>query len=180
MTVGTPFSTMATHEFVVPRSMPITFSIRARLPSGQAGGSHNQKKSRLTPRCPTESHPLQHEPDGIILWCELGRRLELATGVQPESGGLEDDRQRDTEVCVISDEFARTLRQPRGFMQVTTRLHDRVRGAFVRKSVTRPSPAYPAPGARGLGPLLVFFLVAGLPSVGLAEEHIRFRLGLRP
>jgi hypothetical protein len=24
MTVGTPFSTMATHEFVVPRSMPIT------------------------------------------------------------------------------------------------------------------------------------------------------------
>src|SRR5580658_9339408 len=31
ITVGTPFSTMATHEFVVPRSMPITFSIRADL-----------------------------------------------------------------------------------------------------------------------------------------------------
>jgi hypothetical protein len=26
MTLGVPFSTMATHEFVVPRSMPITFS----------------------------------------------------------------------------------------------------------------------------------------------------------
>jgi hypothetical protein len=31
MTVGTPFSTIATQELVVPKSMPITFSIRARL-----------------------------------------------------------------------------------------------------------------------------------------------------
>jgi hypothetical protein len=33
MTVGTPFSTSPTHELVVPRSMPITFSIPAPLPS---------------------------------------------------------------------------------------------------------------------------------------------------
>src|SRR4051812_25178647 len=31
ITTGVPFSTMATHEFVVPRSMPMTFSIRALL-----------------------------------------------------------------------------------------------------------------------------------------------------
>src|SRR5580692_10795789 len=31
ITVGTPFSTIATHELVVPRSMPITFSIRRDL-----------------------------------------------------------------------------------------------------------------------------------------------------
>src|ERR1700721_906084 len=28
MTIGLPFSTIATHEFVVPRAMPITFPIR--------------------------------------------------------------------------------------------------------------------------------------------------------
>src|SRR5690242_3831288 len=31
MTVGTPSSTMATHEFVVPRSMPMTRSIQPVL-----------------------------------------------------------------------------------------------------------------------------------------------------
>src|ERR1700690_1604594 len=33
ITVGIPFSTIATHELVVPRSMPITFSIRPHLPA---------------------------------------------------------------------------------------------------------------------------------------------------
>src|SRR4051812_9787900 len=39
MTTGLPFSTMATHEFVVPRSMPITFSIRGS-PSVRSARSH--------------------------------------------------------------------------------------------------------------------------------------------
>src|SRR5262245_29383575 len=37
MTTGVPFSTIATHEFVVPRSIPMTFSIRGvSLPEPEA------------------------------------------------------------------------------------------------------------------------------------------------
>src|SRR5580700_5146447 len=82
ITVGTPFSTMATHEFVVPRSMPITFSIRAdllrRRPRGRSG--------RL-------AYTLEQRLDATILRSQLRSRLQLPARVERQAGRDVDVRQ---------------------------------------------------------------------------------------
>src|SRR5258705_7249904 len=45
ITLGSPPSMTATHEFVVPRSMPITLPIRNRLPSNMLA-RHARRESR--------------------------------------------------------------------------------------------------------------------------------------
>src|SRR5580693_3930298 len=87
MTVGAPFSRMATHEFVVPRSMPITLSIRKRLPSKPP-----EACLASLPQClalgggrPTSGRGAQasnHLFDRIILWGHLCSGLELAPSVE--------------------------------------------------------------------------------------------------
>src|SRR5580704_15903828 len=103
MTVGTPFSTIATHELVVPRSMPITFSIRTRLPSEANRGSG---KSKAHGGPPAASDLFQHESDGIILWRQLCGPLEFTPGIQVQPRRLEHARQGDPECCIVGIEFA--------------------------------------------------------------------------
>src|SRR5438128_6225866 len=61
MTVGTPSSTMATHELVVPRSMPMTRSILLDAPS--------------SPAIRRDGASLTYFSLGMRLLAELGREL---------------------------------------------------------------------------------------------------------
>src|ERR1700677_2034758 len=134
MTVGTPVSTIATHEFVVPRSMPITFSIRPSLPS--LSGCHTRKS------LPSGGLPdsLEHRLDGTILRRLLRSGLELAPRVECKARRQIDVGQRDAKLHVARLEGASTLGEPGGLVQVPPGLHDGVGGMVVRSLVRGPRP----------------------------------------
>src|ERR1700744_1215011 len=76
MTVGTPSSTRATHEFVVPRSMPMTRSIQMVLLLA-VSSSRARGRARLGSGAPKEAH----------LGTRAPKEARLGTKARGEPGG---------------------------------------------------------------------------------------------
>src|ERR1700690_3286077 len=89
--VGCPFSTIATHEFVVPRSMPITFSIRSSVLSSSLAGS------------------FQEGLDVSIVGRESRGRFELAPRVERQPSRNVDFGERDAVLHLLRIERDRAL-----------------------------------------------------------------------
>src|SRR5450432_177365 len=164
-TVGTPFSTMATQEFVVPRSMPITLSIRARLPS-PAGGVTSRGLS----------YPPDHALNVIIMRGELRGRIELSARIEPEAGSRVAGRKGNSVERILRVDLAGALRETGPVVEVAAGLHYGVCRALVGVRVVRAHLAHARPRSRRLGPLAVGLLVAPLLRVGFAEQEVSLHL----
>src|SRR5260370_4315468 len=108
MTTGLSFSTMATHEFVVPRSMPITRSMKIPL----VGSPLLQAPRQV-------GYP-------IILWRNLARLLELPFGGEAKPCRNIHFDEYDARLNALRQERHRLLREVGAPMHIARAFHERV------------------------------------------------------
>src|SRR5580700_3833295 len=102
MTVGVPSSTMDTHELVVPRSIPITFSTFVSRTKRSGQGPAFQSRYPAAPLAPLAGlvHSFEQRPDGSIARGKLRGCFELPSSVQEEPRFDEHGRETDLVVGV--------------------------------------------------------------------------------
>src|SRR5262245_3750441 len=131
MTTGVPFSTIATQEFVVPRSIPMTLSM---------------SPSRLQ----ETADALQQCQSARMLRVQPERRIELPLRVSRQIRGLVDRCERDAERRVLRLELDCLAGQLLGAVEVPARRDEHRRGPLEVDRVRRLAVGCLEPVAAGL------------------------------